>query len=50
MSPLFNTVYDLTIGHQLSVLKNLLFHVGGNNVIHNGKCLIYDEAGNNKNK
>ena len=28
MSPPFNTVYDLTIGHQLSVLKNLLFHVG----------------------
>ena len=50
MSAPFNTAYDLTIGHQLSVLKKLLFMLGGNNVIHNGKCLIFDEAGNNTNK
>ena len=39
MSPPFNTVYDLSIFY---------FMLGGNNVIHNGKCLIFDEAGNNK--
>ena len=49
MSAPFNTVYDLTIGHQLSVLKKLLFMLGGNNVIHN-MCLIFGEAGNNTSK